>query len=132
FLAADGSVTAQCLLGNDKKRLSTRAIVKGGVVSEVLIDTTGSQYADTRQILSEGKLVRVEADTNRDHHVDVVQTYDASGTLKTQDEDTNGDGVVDQRFEGDKSVPVPPGTTLPREAFARLDCGTFDGFWTKK
>jgi hypothetical protein len=64
------------LLGDDKKRLSARAIVKAGVVSEVLLDTTGNQYADTRQILSDGRLVRVDADTNNDHLPDVVQTYD--------------------------------------------------------
>jgi hypothetical protein len=132
FLADDGSVTAQCLLGKDKKRLSARAIVKAGVVSEVLLDTTGSGYADTRQILSDGKIVRVEADTNRDHRPDVVQTYDASGTLRYQDEDTNGDGIVDRRFEGGKSVPVPPGATIPRDPFPKLDCGSFDGFWTKR
>jgi hypothetical protein len=131
FLAGDGSVVAQCLLGDDKKHLSARAIVKAGVVSEVLLDTTGSQYADTRQILSDGKLVRVEADTNRDHRPDVVQTFDA-GALRYQDEDTNGDGVVDQRFEGEKAVPVPPGTTIPRDAFTRLDCGSFDSFWSKR
>jgi hypothetical protein len=130
FLAADGSVVSQCLLGEDKKRLSARAIVKGGVVTEVLIDTTGSQYADTRQVMSEGRLVRVEADTNKDHIPDVVQTYDGDA-LAHQDEDTNGDGIVDQRFEGNKSVPVPPGTKIPREAFTKLDCGSFDGFWWK-
>ena len=100
---------AQCLLGDDKKRLSTRAIVKAGVVSEVWVDTTGDQYADTRQILSDGRLVRVDADTNNDHKPDVVQTYDGDA-LRHQDEDTNGDGVVDQRFAGEKAVPVPPGT----------------------
>jgi hypothetical protein len=130
FLATDGSVEAQCLLGQDKKRLAARALVKAGVVSEVLLDTTGSQYADTRQVLSDGKLVRVEADTNRDHRPDVVQTYDGDA-LRYQDEDTDGDGVVDQRFEGEKAVPVPPGTKISREAFTRLDCGSFDAFWRK-
>ena len=131
FLAADGSVVSQCLLGDDKKRLSARAIVKAGVVSEVLLDTTGNQYADTRQILSDGRLVRVDADTNNDHMADVVQTYNGDA-LAHQDEDTNGDGVVDQRFEGNKPVPVPPNTKISREAFTRLDCGSFDGFWWKR
>ena len=75
--------------------------------------------------------MRVEADTNHDHEPDVVQIFDGDG-LRYQDEDTDGDGVVDRRFEGDKSVPVPPGTTIPREAFTRLDCGSFDSFWSKR
>jgi hypothetical protein len=52
--------------------------------------------------------------------------------MRFQDEDTNGDGVIDQRFEGKKAVPVPAGTKAPQGAFARLDCGSFDGFWWKR
>ena len=52
FLDAAGQVTAQCLLDANKKKLNTRALVSGGVVGEVLIDTNGNGYADTRQVLS--------------------------------------------------------------------------------
>ena len=35
FLAADGTVTSQCLLNEAKDTLNTRAVVKGGIVTEV-------------------------------------------------------------------------------------------------
>ena len=127
-----GQVVAQCLLGEDKKKLNTRALVKGGVVVEVLIDSSGKGFADTRQVLSKtGEVVRVEADTNADRKPDVVQTYEG-GALAFQDEDTNFDGAIDQRFQGTTPVAVPAGARVPDEPFGKLDCGSFDRFWWKR
>ena len=127
-----GQVTAQCLLGEDKKKLNTRALVKGGTVTELLIDGSGKGYADTRQVLSKtGEVVRLDADTNGDHKVDVVQTF-KGGALAFQDEDTNFDGVIDQRFQGTTPVSVPAGTRVSDEPFGKLDCGSFDRFWWKR
>jgi hypothetical protein len=82
-------------------------------------------------VLTDGRLVRVDADTDNDHRPDVVQTYDGDA-LVHQDEDTTGDGVVDQRFQGKQSVPVPPGTRISGDPFAKLDCGSFDVFWSRR
>ena len=73
----------------------------------------------------------MDADTDNDHRPDVVQTYEGDALLH-QDEDTNGDGVVDQRFEGKRSVTVPPGTAISGDRSRRLDCGGFDGFWSRR
>jgi hypothetical protein len=131
FLDESGQVVAQCLLGEKKDKLDTRAIVKGGVVTEVLIDTNGDGYADERQVLSGGQIARVEVDTNNDHKVDVVQTY-KGGALAYQDEDTNFDGVIDQRFQGTTPVAVPPGTRVDDDPLPRIECGSFDRFWWKR
>jgi hypothetical protein len=132
FLDERGQATAQCLLGEDKKKLNTRALVSGGVITELLIDTTGNGYADTRQVLSKsGDVVRVEADTNGDHKPDVVQTYQG-GALVFQDEDTNFDGKIDQRFKGTAPVAVPAGAKIEDAPFEKLDCGSFDRFWWKR
>lgn len=131
FLDASGQVTAQCLLDEEKKRLNTRALVSGGAVTEILIDTTGDRFADTRQVLRGGQLVRLDADTNGDRAPDVVQTYQG-GELTYQDEDSDFDGNVDQRFRGQTPVDVAAGTKLAAPAFGKLDCGSFHRFWWKR
>jgi hypothetical protein len=128
FLNGSGQVTAQCLLSEDKKKLNTRAIVSGGAVNEILLDTTGDLWADTRQVLSGGQVTRLDADTNGDRLPDVVQTY-SGGALANQDEDTDFDGVIDQRFQGQTPVDVPPGTRVPGGEFGKLGCGSFHRFW---
>jgi hypothetical protein len=131
FLDANGQVTAQCLLDENKKRLNTRAVVNGGSVTEILIDTTGDGWADTRQVLSGGQLARLDADTNNDRAPDVVQTY-RNGELVYQDEDSDFDGTVDQRFQGQTPVDVAAGTQIPAPAFEKLGCGSFHRFWWKR
>jgi hypothetical protein len=132
FLASDGTVTAQCLLGEDGKRLDTRARVREGAVDEVLIDTDADNVADTRQVLdSAGQLVRLDADTDGDRRPDVVQVY-AGGALLHQDEDTDADGAVDRRFQGDAAVAVPEGARIEGGPFSALGCGSFDSFWWKR
>jgi hypothetical protein len=76
-------------------------------------------------------VIRVDADTNKDRKTDVVQSYKA-GALVYQDEDTNFDGVVDQRFQGTTPVAVPAGAQINSEPFAKLDCGSFQRFWWKR
>jgi hypothetical protein len=51
--------------------------------------------------------VRVDVDTNGDRKADVVQTYEG-GALVFQDEDTNFDGAIDQRFKGTAPVACRP------------------------
>ena len=128
FLSADGAVTAQCLLNEAGDRLDARAIVQNGAVTEVLIDTSGNGWADTREVLAGGQLARVDADTNGDRKPDVIQTF-RDGALAHQDEDTDHDGVIDQRFEGDRAVAVPAGTRVQGARFGKLGCGSFHRFW---
>ena len=132
FVKADGTVTAQCLLNEAKDLLNTRAVVRSGTISEILIDTTGDRFADTRQILGgDGQLTKLYADTNGDRKPDVVQVFEG-GQLLYQDEDTNFDGVVDQRFQGSQAVAVPDQTRVASRDFAKLGCGSFSGFWWKR
>jgi hypothetical protein len=132
FLAKDGAVTAQCLLNDEKDKLNTRALVRAGAVNEILIDTSGDLWADTRQVLgSDGSLARLDADTNGDRKADVVQVF-KGGALAYQDEDTDNDGVIDQRFEGNTPVAVPAGTKVTSAKFGKLGCGSFNRFWWKR
>ena len=124
-------MTAQCLLNETGDRLDARALVTNGVVTEVLIDTSGDGWADTREVLAAGQLARVEADTNGDRKPDVIQTF-RDGALAYQDEDTDHDGVIDQRFEGSSAVAVPPGTRVTKARFGKLGCGSFHRFWRSR
>jgi hypothetical protein len=60
-----------------------------------------------------------------------VQYY-AGADVRQQDEDTNFDGIVDQRFQGGQAAKVPPNTRVAGEPFGKLGCGNFDGFWWKR
>ena len=55
-----------------------------------------------------------------------------AGQLVYQDEDTDYDGVVDQRFEGNQPVTVPAETRVASAEFGKLGCGSFSGFWWKR
>ena len=55
FLNATGEVTSQCLLDAEGKKLNTRAIFVGGMIAEVLVDTTGNGVADNRDVYENGK-----------------------------------------------------------------------------
>ena len=131
FLGSGEVVTAQCLLGEDGKKLSTRAVVVEGAVTERLHDTTGNSVADTREVYQFGQLARLDADTNGDRRTDVVQ-YFAGGEMQRQDEDIDFDGVIDRRFENGQPVDVPPDTRVPGAAFDSLGCGSFHRFWWKR
>jgi hypothetical protein len=56
----------------------------------------------------------------------------AGGQMTRQEEDHDGDGVADARFEGDQAASVPPGTKLPGARFSKLDCGRFSRFWARR
>jgi len=131
FLNAAGEVTSQCLLDAEGKKLNTRAIFVGGTIAEVLVDTTGNGVADNRDVYENGKSVRTEVDTNNDRKPDVTISIAPSGASR-QDEDTDFDGIIDHRFDGDAPVDIPAGTKLAGEKFGRLDCGSFHGFWWKR
>jgi hypothetical protein len=88
-------------------------------------------YADRRQLYQEGTLTRLEADTNADHRPDVWILY-VSGEASIQDEDTDFDGRVDQRFDLAANQPVEvDGNAEPPtlEKFERIGCKGFNGFW---
>ena len=90
-----------------KARNSTvRTIVVGGVVVEALIDTTGNGVADNREVYEGGERVRMDVDTNNDRRPDVTIAA-APGGVSRQDEDTDFDGIVDLRFDGDTPVDIP-------------------------
>jgi hypothetical protein len=131
FLGPGGVVLSQCLLSDDGKRLNARALVQNGTVTEVLIDSSGKGSADTRQVLRDGQLVELHADTNGDGRPDVVQ-YFAGEEIRQQDEDSDFDGFVDQRFQGNQPVAVPANAKLAAEDFGKLGCGTFHAFWWKR
>ncbi|MHC4422998.1 MAG: hypothetical protein ACYS1E_20775 [Planctomycetota bacterium] len=131
LLGPGGVVTAQCTLSEDGKKLSTRANVENGIVTEVLHDTTGNGVADTREVWQSNEILRLEADTNDDRRPDVVQHF-SGGQVVRQDEDVDYDGVADQRFEGNQPVNLPPGTKLPGAKFDKLGCGNFHRFWWKR
>ena len=40
--------------------------------------------------------------------------------------------IVDRRFRGDQLVEIAPDTRIAGEAFGRLGCGRFHGFWWKR
>jgi hypothetical protein len=72
--------------------------------------------------------VALQADTNGDRKVDVIQTF-ANGAVARQDEDTNYDGQLDQSFVDGKPVPLPTDAAVPADALGALDCGRFSDFW---
>jgi hypothetical protein len=131
FLNSSGEVTAQCLLDAEGKKLNVRTIVVGGVVVEALIDTTGNGVADNREVYEGGERVRTHVDTNDDRKPDVTITA-MPGGISRQDEDTDFDGIVDLRFDGDTPVDIPAGTKLAGKKFERLNCGSFHRFWWKR
>ncbi|MDJ0852485.1 MAG: hypothetical protein QNK04_29285, partial [Myxococcota bacterium] len=131
FLGDGGVVTAQCTLDQEGKKLNTRAVVEGGLVTEVLYDTTGNGVVDTREVWKGNEILRLEADTNEDRRPDVVQYY-SGGAVKFQDEDVDFDGLVDHRFEGEQAVSVTNGTSVPDTRFDNLGCGSFSRFWWKR
>jgi hypothetical protein len=86
--------------------------------------------ADTREVYQDGNRVRVDADTNGDGKPDVIQTL--SGPAPVQDEDTDFDGVIDRRFQGDQLVPLSGRVEVKAAGFGKLGCGSFDPFWWKR
>jgi hypothetical protein len=131
FLNAAGEVTAQCLLDAEGKKLNVRTIVVGGVVVEALIDTTGNGVADNREVYEGGERVRTDVDTNDDRMPDVTISAGPGGASR-QDEDTDFDGIVDLRFDGDAPVDIPAGTKMAGEKLGNLNCGSFHPFWWKR
>ena len=75
--------------------------------------------------------MRLDADTNDDRVPDVTQTFEG-GALVYQDEDTDDDGTIDQRFQGDKPVDIAAGSKMPGAKFGKLGCGSFHRFWWKR
>jgi hypothetical protein len=131
FLGPGEQVVAQCLFNPQTKKLDTRAVVEGGVVTEVLIDGGGKGMADTREVYQRGQRTRLDADTNADRKPDVIQ-YFRGDAVTRQEEDADFDGVIDRRFDDGKPVPVPAGTRIPGADFGSLGCGSFHGFWWKR
>jgi hypothetical protein len=131
FLDAGGAVTAQCQLNESGDKLTTRAIFANAELVEILVDTTGNGIADQREVYRNGARVRLDADTNGDRKPDVVQSVAPSGT-SIQEEDTDFDGIVDRRFEGDRLVGTAGDSRIPGAEFGRLGCGSFHRFWWKR
>jgi hypothetical protein len=88
-------------------------------------------YADLRQVYENGTLARLEADTNADHRPDVWILY-VSGQASIQDEDTDFDGQIDQRFDLAANQPVELNgdpEAPASEKFERIGCRGFNEFW---
>ncbi len=131
FLNAAGEVTSECRLDASGKKLNVRVIFVGGEVVEAMIDTTGNLVADTREVYEGGALVRTDVDTNNDRRPDISISAGSKGA-SMQDEDTDFDGSVDLRFDGDTPVDIPTGTKIAGGKFGNLDCGSFHRFWWKR
>ena len=103
-------------------------IREGSDIRETLLDTTGDGRIDQREIHIDGRPARIEIDTTGNGVPDVIQTLDQNGRVIGQDEDTDGDGRIDRRFEGDQPIPIEGSPPVP-ERFPKNDCGQFDSFW---
>jgi hypothetical protein len=101
------------------------------VIAELLVDTTGDGIADQREVHRNGSLVRLEVDTNGDRKPDIIQSTGSDGVVR-QDEDTDFDGIVDQRFDGEAAVDVPAGTQIAGAEFGNISCGSFYSRWWKR
>jgi hypothetical protein len=130
FLAADGSVTSQCLDTNGDGRFDARARVQGGQVVEALLDTNKNGIADQREVFEGGARVRLDADTNGDRKPDVIQHLSGDAVTQ-QDEDTNFDGKLDRVFRGQELVAGAAGAPVPA-GFEALDCGDVDPTWAAR
>ena len=51
--------------------------------------------------------------------------------MARQDEDSDFDGVIDLRFDGDTQVAVEDEPEAPA-ALSKLECGTFHSFWKRR
>jgi hypothetical protein len=110
-----------------------RVDLEAGIPAVALEDSIEPHdgYADRRQVYEDGMLTRLEADTNADHRADVWILY-VSGEASMQDEDTDFDGRVDQRFDltSNKPVEVNGDSESPAsEKFDRIGCRGFNEFW---
>jgi len=75
--------------------------------------------------------VRIDVDTNGDRKPDVVQHL-SNGGPPVQDEDSDFDGMVDNRFEGEQLVELTSATPIEGDAFGKLDCGSLNRFWWRR
>jgi antitoxin component YwqK of YwqJK toxin-antitoxin module len=120
----DGQPTYRCTIRQEVS-------FADGQPARVLDDSTGDGFADRRQIYEQGVLVRVEADTNGDRRPDVWLGYEG-GAARTQDEDADYDGRIDQRFDlvTEEAVsfetPVEPTSS---EKFSKIRCSGFSKVW---
>ena len=79
----------------------------------------------------DGQIARLDADTNDDRSPDVIQVFE-NGDLSYQDEDTDFDGLIDQRFRNGEPVTIAATQRIPDFRFEGLRCGSFHGFWWKR
>ena len=132
LLNASGDELRQCIDSSGDGRFDLVVFREGDIPREtwsVSTEAPGQDpRADRRDFYQAGRLVRAEIDTRGDGRPDVVQTMGDDETVLRQDEDSDGDGRLDLRFENGRSVPVsdPPEAPKPLE---KLDCGGFDRFW---
>jgi hypothetical protein len=91
-------------------------------------------YADRRQVYgTDGTVELLAVDTNGDRVPDVWIRHTA-GQPTLQDEDTDFDGVVDQRFDlaSDQAIEVNGDSgAVSLERLPRIDCSSFSDFWRR-
>jgi hypothetical protein len=97
---------------------------------ESLLDSAGRGRAGQRDVYENGVQVRIDLDTDADGQPDVIQ-YLRGESVVRQDEDSDHDGVIDRRFEGDRPLPIDGRPSVPGE-LPKLDCGKFDPFWNRR
>jgi antitoxin component YwqK of YwqJK toxin-antitoxin module len=120
----EGQPTYRCTIRQEVSFLD-------GQPARVLDDSTGDGFADRRQIYEQGELVWVEADTNGDRRPDVWLRYEG-GVPKTQDEDSDYDGRIDQRFDLATEEALPLETPVEPESsekFGKIRCTGFSELW---
>ena len=130
FLTGDSSQEIRrCIDSNGDGQLDLMILQKDGKMSQTLLDLDQDGQADQRDLYDEGRRTRIEIDTNADSRPDVVQRLGTDGqTVSQQDEDTDYDGRIDQRFIADQPTPLK-GTPEAPEKLPKLKCGPFDSFW---
>jgi hypothetical protein len=101
---------------------------KGSEIAETQLDTRGDGRTDQREIYRSGRRIRVDLDTTGDGVPDVIQALNPDGSILRQDEDSDGDGRIDRRFENDLPVSLEDSPPVPTR-WKRPDCGRFDAFW---
>jgi len=130
LIGSAGEVVKHCADTDGDGKLEMILDFAGDDLRSTLIDTDGDGRGDERELYENGARVRIETDTNGDHRPDVVM-YMQGEEVTRQDEDSDFDGIIDLRFDGETPVTVEGKPEAPA-VLPSLECGTFHSFWKRR